>query len=147
MQISVLWNIKTVVSNKCGVDDALLSCLEALNRLRPRQNGRHIADDTFKRIFVSENFRILIKISRRFVPKGSINNIPALVQIMAWRRPDDKPLFEPMMVSSLTHIFVTRPQWVKFKFMGLTIYDSCYDITRITGCDPHVKCDATLTLP
>ena len=31
---------------------------------------------------------------------------------MAWRRPGDKPLTEPMMVSSLTHICVTRPQWV-----------------------------------
>ena len=40
-------------------------------------------------------------------------NIPALVQIMAWRRPGDKPLSEPMMVSLLTHICVTRPQWVK----------------------------------
>ena len=27
-----------------------------------------------------------------------INNIPALVQIMAWRRPGDKPLSEPMTV-------------------------------------------------
>ena len=32
---------------------------------------------------------------------------------MAWRRPGDKPLSEPMMVISLTHICVTRPQWVK----------------------------------
>ena len=31
---------------------------------------------------------------------------------MAWRRPGDKPLSEPMMVSSPTHICVTRPQWV-----------------------------------
>ena len=46
----------------------------------------------------------------KFVPKGPINNIPALVQIMVWRRPGDKPLFEPMMVSLLTHIRVTRPQ-------------------------------------
>ena len=41
------------------------------------------------------------------------NNIPALVQIMAWRRPGDKPLFEPMLVFVPTHICVTRPQWVK----------------------------------
>ena len=40
----------------------------------------------------------------KFVPKGSINNIPALVQIMAWRRSGDKPLSEPMMVSLQTHI-------------------------------------------
>ena len=32
--------------------------------------------------------------------------------VMAWRRPGDKPLSEPMMVRSLTHICVTRPQWV-----------------------------------
>ena len=32
---------------------------------------------------------------------------------MAWRRPGDKPLSEPIMVSLLTHICVTRPQWVK----------------------------------
>ena len=50
-----------------------------------------------------------------FVPKGSINNIPSLVQIMAWRRPGDKPLSEPMMVSLLTHICVTRPQWLKLQ--------------------------------
>ena len=83
-----------------------------VNTLRPRQNGRRFADDTFKRIFLNENVRILIKISLKFVPKGPINNIPALVQIMAWRRPGDKPLSELMMVSLLTHICVTRPQWV-----------------------------------
>ena len=31
---------------------------------------------------------------------------------MAWRRPGDKPLFEPMMINLVTHICVTRPQWV-----------------------------------
>ena len=54
----------------------------------------------------------LIKISLKFVPTCPINNIPGLVQIMAWRWPGDKPLSEPMMVSLLTHICVTRPQWV-----------------------------------
>ena len=32
---------------------------------------------------------------------------------MGWRRSGNKPLSEPMMVSLLTHICVTRPQWVK----------------------------------
>ena len=84
-----------------------------INTLRPGQNGRRFADDTFKRIFLNENVKISIKISLKFVPKGPINNNPALVQIMAWRRPGGKPLSEPMMVSLLTHICVTRPQWVK----------------------------------
>ena len=42
-----------------------------------------------------------------------INNILSLVQIVAWRRPGDKPSFEPTMVRLPSHIFVTRPQWVK----------------------------------
>ena len=84
------------------------------NSLRPRQNGRLFADDTFKRIFLNENIRISTKNSLKFVPKGLINNIPALVLIMAWRRPGDKPLSELMLVRSLTHICVTRPQWVKY---------------------------------
>ena len=85
-----------------------------VNSLRPRQNGRLFADDTFKRIFLNEDIRISTKKSLKFVPKGLINNIPALILIMAWRRPGDKPLSEPMLVSLLTHICVTRPQWVKY---------------------------------
>ena len=84
-----------------------------VNTLRPSHNRRHFADDIFKCIFLNENVWILIKISLKFVPKGLINNIPALVQIMAWRRPGDKPLSETMMVKLLTHICITRPQWVK----------------------------------
>ena len=53
---------------------------------------------------------ISINISLEFIPKGQINNIPSLVQIMAWRLPGDKPLSERMMVSLPTHICVTRPQ-------------------------------------
>ena len=83
------------------------------NTLRPRQNGRHSADDIITCIFLNKNIWILIKISLKFVPKGPINNIPALVQIMAWHRPGDKPLFDQMLVSLLTHMCVTRPQWVK----------------------------------
>ena len=54
--------------------------------MRPRQNGRHFPDDIFKCIFLNDNVKISIQISLKFVPKGPINNIPALVQIMAWRR-------------------------------------------------------------
>ena len=77
-----------------------------------RQGGRHFADDIFECIFLNENIWIPIIISLKFVPKGPINNIPAMVQIMAWRHPEDKPLSEPMVVSLPTHICVARPQWV-----------------------------------
>ena len=85
----------------------------AVNTLEPRANGRHFPDYVFKCIFLNRNLWISIKISLKLVPGGPINNIPALVQIMAGRRPGDKPLSEPMMFSLLTHICVTRPQWVK----------------------------------
>ena len=61
------------------------------NTLRSRQNGHHFADDSFKCIFLNENLRISNKIQFKLVPNGPINNIWALVQIMAWRRPSDKP--------------------------------------------------------
>ena len=51
-----------------------------VNTLRLRENGRHFAEDIFKCIFVNENLWIPIKISPKFVPKGPINNISALVQ-------------------------------------------------------------------
>ena len=87
-------------------------CLH-LNTLRSRQNGHHFSDDIFKCILFNENVWFFIKISLKFVPTGPFNKIPALVQIMAWCRLGDKPLSEPMMVSLLTHICITRPQWIK----------------------------------
>ena len=68
----------------------------------------------FEMHFLNEIELISIKISLKFVPKGPINNIPALVQIMAWRRPGDKPLPETitLLASLLTYICVARSQWV-----------------------------------
>ena len=65
--------------------------------MKLRQKGRHFADDIFKCIFLNENLWILLKISLKFIPKVWIHNIPALVQIMAWRQPGDKPLSEPII--------------------------------------------------
>ena len=87
-----------------------------LNTSRPRQNGRHFAEDISKRIFFNENVWISIKFSLKFVPRGPININPEMFRIMAWRRPGDRPLSEAMLVSLLTHICVTRPQWVKHVF-------------------------------
>ena len=67
-----------------------------LNTLRPRQNGCRFADDNFKCIFLNGN--CCMKFSLKFVPQGPINNIPALVQIMAWCQSGDMPLSKPMMV-------------------------------------------------
>ena len=86
-----------ILSHPQCVNLAIEFMLSSLNTLRPRRNRRHFADAIFKGNFLNENVWIPIKISLTFVPKGPINNIPALVQIMAWRRTGDKPLSEPMM--------------------------------------------------
>ena len=76
----------------------------------------------FKRIYFKENIWISVKISLKFIPKDPNNKIPAFFQIMAWCRPGDKPLSEAMLASLLTHIGVTRPQWVnQMKFDGVLI--------------------------
>ena len=56
-----------------------------------------LADDDFKCNFLNENDRIPIRILLKFVPKSPVDNKPALVQVMAWRRTGDKTLPEPML--------------------------------------------------
>ena len=69
----------------------------SFNSSPPGQNGRLFPDDIFKCIFMNEKFCILIRISLKIVPKGPINNIPALVHKMVWRWSGDKPLSEPIL--------------------------------------------------
>ena len=90
--------------------NALEVHLSCINTLRPRQNGRHFADAIFKWIFLNENVWIPIKISLKFVPQCPINNIPALVQIMAWRRHyldqwwlDYRRIYASLCLNELTH--------------------------------------------
>ena len=70
---------------------------DSLTHLRLDKMDAILADNIFKWIFLNENGRILIQISLKFVPRSPIDNNPALVQVMVWRRAGDKPLPEPMM--------------------------------------------------
>ena len=69
-----------------------------------------------------------------------MNNIPALVKIMAWHRPGEKPLSESKMVSLLTHICIARPQWVKHH--NYSLYHHCANLSEDIGClwDIFVEC-------
>ena len=71
--------------------------MNKFNQSRPGQNGRYFAEEIFRYIFVNAKVRILIKISLKFVLKGAIENNPALVQIITWRRLNVKPLSEPIL--------------------------------------------------
>ena len=77
------------------------------------QEKFHFTDNIFKCIFFNEIIQILLKISLKLVPKIWINNISALIQIMAWHWPGDKRLSEPVMVNLQMRICITSHQWVK----------------------------------
>ena len=117
------------------------SALFTFNTVRPRQHGHHFADDIFKCFFLNENVWISIKISL----KDLINNVPALVQIMAWRRPGDKPLSEATMVRLPAHICVTRPQWDNIchwsRRSAASLQSSLPSFTKTYPCsDCHQHC-------
>ena len=95
-----------------------------MNTWRLSQNCSHFAADYFKYIFFNENVWIPIQIALKFVSMGSISNIAAWVQIMAWRRPGDKPLSETIMVRLPTHLCVTRLQWVNASVRTVLSADS-----------------------
>ena len=107
--------INSLVPGRCGSN---------LNTLRSGQNGCYFPDNIFKWIFLSENVWSLIKVLLKFDPKGPSNNIPAMVQIMAWRLVGAKPLSESMIVSLLLRICVTQPQWVKSTIFKIIFQNS-----------------------
>ena len=76
----------------------------------------------------------------KFFTKVRINNIPSLVQIMAWRRPGDKTLYESMLVSLLTRICVTPPQWVT-RFIHVLTYADVTDINHWISTLSRVELD------
>ena len=53
--------------------------MASINTLRPRQNGRHFADDLFKLIFLNKNVVISLKISLKCVPKIRIKQYSSIV--------------------------------------------------------------------
>ena len=79
-----------------------------VNSSLPGQNGRHFTDVILKCIFMNEEFCVLIRISFKFVPKGSIENKSALVQVMACHVFSTKPLPEPM------HMKIVSAKWCPF---------------------------------
>ena len=83
----------------------------------------------FQIYFLNENVWVLTKILQKLVSKSQINNIPALVQIMAWRR----PLSEPMMVSLL---ILARPQWVK-QVLGSYLPSQCQTWCKCKYLSPN----------
>ena len=108
-------------------------CQFHFNTLRPRQNGYHFPENIFKCIFLNENVWISLKVLLKYVSQDPFNNIPALVQMVAWCRPGDKPLSEPCMCHSASMIQTARSYFAKF-LMGLA-KSAFYEY--LTNIHPH----------
>ena len=120
----------------------ILSFNVALTHSPPGQNCRHLADDRSNYIFMNKNVCILIRISLKFVPKGPIDNKPALVQAMAWRRIGD---LNQCLSNSLTHICGTRGGWVKRAHISLIPHSSMLcDINHIYNFSVSLLANVTL---
>ena len=93
-----------------------------VNKMRPRQDGKYFADDIF--IFLKQK---VLYLSLKFVPNGPIDITSAFVQIMVpnrWQAINWNN-------SLLTHICVTRPEWVK------VVLDNKDFLTwLLIGCQP-----------
>ena len=77
---------KTQVTDVTVIIDVFLWYWWFLNKLRPRQNDWHFAEDIFRIIFRGENIWIAITIWRKFIPKRSIDNTSGLVKVRPQRR-------------------------------------------------------------
>ena len=91
--IKIIWNVfcnhfQIAHQVHCHFSDMVI---EAYWAIVPEKldniEAKTLADDTFKCKFINGNVLIVIKNSLKFVPKGPINKISSLVQIMAWPWP------------------------------------------------------------
>ena len=101
------------------------SYIRYINTSRLKPKNRRSPDDILKRIFLNESCIIVMKISLRFfVPRDPMNNIPAMVQIMAWHRKAASYYLKQWWLSLMTHICDTRPQWVNIYFFPVANNES-----------------------
>ena len=125
-----------VLMKHSTIDTKLLQSVRSrytseLNILRPRQNGRHFPNDIFKRSLSDENVRVSINISLNFVPYGSNDKKPALVQIMALPQSGDKPL-------SWTHGGLVH--WLIYAALGLNVLIRSICILRHNDVAYEIRC-------
>ena len=86
-----------MVSSYGNIRTVIIEIWDLFNSSPSDKMATILADNIFTRIVLNEYITISIQISLKFVPKGPVDNNPALVQIMAWHQKGDKPLSKPML--------------------------------------------------
>ena len=94
--------------------DALLHGCSRLNgAYRCSRSQNALASTLSHAISWMEIYKFWLRFHRSLFQKIQLTIFHHFFQIMACRRPGDKPLSEPMMASLMTHICATQPQWVR----------------------------------
>ena len=127
-----------------------IKCLELnwkcrhANTLRPWQNGRHLPDDILKCTYWMKicQFRLIFHWS--FSSRGPINNIPALAQIMAWRRIGDKTLSEPIL-TQITEAYMRYLGEMSQTHWYICDNAACYQVT-VAGAVIPIPCHVVTSL-
>ena len=79
--VSIHCNVSVIMDYRLGISyiyGYFCPSLKPLNSSPTGQNDRHFADDIFKHIFLNEEVQILIKMSLKFIGKGSIDNMASI---------------------------------------------------------------------
>ena len=103
--VMVVW-MWWISSNLSGMDNVSMALFSKTVYELLTPWGREKMAAVFQTTFSNAFSWMKIYIPLKFVPKGSMTNIPALVQIMAWCRAGDKPLSEPMLVVCFTDAYM-----------------------------------------
>ena len=89
-----------------------------------------LADGIFKYVFLNENDRIPMKMSLKCFTKCPVDNKPALIQVMAWRRTGDKPLHKPMM-AQVTNAYIRHKGDELMRDINKGMYGYVYYIIHV----------------
>ena len=94
----------------CGIwKFTLKEDMDVLHVLKPEQNGHYCA---MSNTFFGKKSNILMQISLKCIPEGSIGNMLALVQTMCGAKQVTSHYPNQCWPSSVMPYDVTRPQWV-----------------------------------
>ena len=103
----------------------------AINSLAPGRFQFNIRKVIFKRTLVNGGWGISYEIALRWMSQDLTDDKSTLVQVMAWSRQATSHYLSQCWPRSMSLYGVTRPQWVKFLMIFLTVQDSKF----LVPCD------------
>ena len=106
-KLCIVGYVRGALGDLCNrsIPQAIITDLISIcKHIEAKNSFKHFAD-IFKFIFMYQNCCIFIQMTLKFVPQGSIDSKPALVQVMSWSWEGSLPLSE-LMLALLTDAYM-----------------------------------------